>query len=463
MQKTLLALSILLTTATAAPAVGDSSISPKLLKSMRNSLEMDNSTRALQNALTGTDVRTLAVNRSIVQMHNDVFSHKIKAKGITNQKKSGLCWLYASLNIMRPAVIEKYNLEGFEFSQTHLAFWDKLEKANTFLEFMIELGGRKPLDRELDYLMKDPITDGGWWRFTVALIDKYGVVPLEIMPETHSSKHTSTMNRVLQNKLRVDAVKIRAMVAKKKPLAEIRAAKKEMLAEVYRILVMHYGRPPAKFSYRFIDKDKKVSEMKTYTPKSFYKEWVGVDLSQYVNLCNDPTQPYNKHYRLRRVKNIMGTPELYYVNVPIDVLKDIAVKTLMDGQPVLFGADAGQDMDRTKGIMQVGLFDYAAIYGVDLKLSKADSLLTRHGMANHAMVFIGVDMKGKKPVKWLVENSWGKTRGNGGLWTLYDKWFDEHIYSIIVKKAYVPNKVLKIYQQKPIELPPWSSMNLFFR
>ncbi len=455
--------SILLASAAAALAGDDGSISPKVAKSLRDSVKIKGSTRALQNALTAADAKTLAVNRAILQGHNNVFNHKIKAKGITNQKSSGRCWLFASLNILRPAVIEKYKLEGFEFSQSYLAFWDKLEKANCFLEFMIELGDRKPLDRELDFFVKDPIPDGGWWRYVVALVDKYGVMPQEIMPETYSSEHTSTMNKILQNKLRVDAVKLRGMVAKKKPMAEIRAAKQKMLAEVYRILVLNYGRPPSEFSYRYVDKDKKVSEMKKYTPQSFYKEWVGEDLSQYVNLCNDPTQPYNKHYRMRRIKNIMGTPEMYYVNVPIKVLKDLAAKALMDDQPVLFAADAGKDMDREKGIMQLGLYDYASIYGVDLKLSKADSLRVRHGVANHAMVFIGVDMQDKKPVKWLVENSWGKDRGKGGFWTMYDKWFDEHLYSIIVKKAYVPNDVLKIYNEKAVELAPWSSMNLMCR
>lgn len=167
----------MLATVAAAVAGDDGSISPKLAKSLRDSLKMDGATRALQNALTGTDAKTLAVNRAIVQGHNDVFSHKIKAKGITNQKKSGRCWLFAGLNIMRPAVIEKYKLEGFEFSQSYLAFWDKLEKANCFLEFTIELADRKPLDRELDFFMKDPIPDGGWWRYVVALVDKYGGRP----------------------------------------------------------------------------------------------------------------------------------------------------------------------------------------------------------------------------------------------------------------------------------------------
>lgn len=438
-------------------------LNPGFTKSLRNSVEMDGVTQALHNALAGNDARKLAMNWAIVQEHNDVFNHKIKTKGVTDQKASGRCWLFAALNIMRPAVIDKYKLDNFEFSLTHLAFWDKLEKANFFLETVIDMRGHDPLDRELEYFMKDPITDGGWWRYAVVLIEKYGVVPKGVMPETYSSGNTKVMNKVLATKLRVDAAQLRRMAAEKKSVQELRKAKRKMLREVYRMLVMNYGLTPEEFTYRYVNKNKKVSEAKKYTPQSFYKEWVGVDLSQYVNICNDPTNPYGKQYRMRRVRNVVGAPEVYYVNAPIEVLKSMAAKSVIDRQPTLFMADAMKDMDRDRGIMQVGLFDYSAIYGVDLTLSKADRLKTRDGAANHAMVFIGLDIQDDKPVKWLVENSWGKKRGKNGLWTMYDKWFDEHVYSIIIKKAYVPNDVLKAFQDEPVELPPWSPMNSFFQ
>ncbi len=443
-------------------AADDGGLYPELIESLRDSVKMDGPTRALHNALTANDARKLALNRAILREHTDVFNHRLDVKGITNQQSSGRCWLFAALNIMRPEVIEKYKLENFEFSMTHLAFWDKLEKANFFLETVIDLRDCEPFDRELDYFMKDPITDGGWWRYVVVLIEKYGVMPKSVMPETYPSGHTRVMNDVLATKLRADAVKLRRMAAEKKPVEEMRKAKQKMLREVYRILVMNYGRPPEEFTYRYVNKDKEVSEQKKYTPQSFYKEWVGVDLSQFVNICNDPTHPFGKQYRLRRVRNVVGAPAVYYVNEPIEVIKKMTVKSVIDGQPTLFMADALKDMGREHGIMQVGLYDYGSIYGVDLTLGKADRLKTRDGVANHAMVFVGLDIQDDKPVKWLVENSWGTKRGDSGYWTMYDEWFDEHVYSIIIKKAYVPNEVLKVFQQKPVELPPWAPMNSFF-
>jgi bleomycin hydrolase len=437
----------------------DGVLRPEFTATLRDSVKMEGATRALHNALSINDAGRLAVNRAIVQAHNDLFNHRIKTKGITDQKGSGRCWLFAAMNIMRPAVIEKYKLDDFEFSIGYMSFWDKLEKANFFLETMIDFRDRDVTDREYDYWVKDPINDGGWWVLVVALIEKYGVMPKEVMPETFPSENTGTMNRILETKLRADAIQLRRMAAEKKTLPQLREAKKKMLAEIYRILVLNYGQPPTEFTYRYADKDKKISTPKKYTPQSFYKEWVGVDLAQYVHLVNDPTQPYGKHYRLRRVRNIVGQPEVHYANVPIDVLKSVAAKSIIDNQPVVFSCDAGRDMDAGSGIMQAGYYDFGSIYGIDLTLSKADRLRTRGGAPNHAMTFIGLDLQDGKPVKWLVENSWGAARGKNGLMTMYDKWFDEHVYDSVVRKAYVPNDVLKVLQEETVELPPWYPLN----
>ncbi|MBN2022281.1 MAG: C1 family peptidase [Pirellulales bacterium] len=445
--------------AAGAAMADEGGLTPKVRKGLEASLRMDPATKALRNAIVANDAKAMALNREIVEKHNNLYSHKLDVKGITNQQASGRCWLFASLNVLRPAVIKKHNLDNFEFSQSYLSFWDKLEKANCFLEDMIALADKEPFDREVDYWMKDPITDGGWWQFTVALIEKYGVVPQAVMPETLPSSNTTVMNDVLMRRLRVGAAELRRMHGEKKSLADMRKAKDKILADVYRILVMNFGQPPAEFTYRWADKDKKLSETKKYTPQSFYKEWVDVDLSQYVDLNDDPTNPYNKHYRLRRIRDIVGAPELHYVNVPGDVIKKIALKALLDDVPVLFSADARTDMDRAQGIMETNLYDYGSMYGMKLALSKRDGLITRDGAANHAMLLVGVDVREDKPVKWLVENSWGKDRGDGGYWAMYDKWFDEHVYGITIKKAYVPNKLLKLFKEPAVELPPWAPMN----
>ena len=431
------------------------------LDKMRSSFKMDDHTRAMYNAITNTDISSLALNRDILRQHNEIFSHKIEAKGITNQKSSGRCWLFAGLNVLRPAVIEKHNLKSFELSQNYLAFWDKLEKANNFLERMIEFRDRDILDREMEFLLRQPIPDGGYWENVVNLVEKYGVVPKEVMPETNSSGNTSLMNTLIGRKLRADAVKLRQMHQENKPVKKLRAKKARMLSEVYTMLVMNLGEPPSEFQWRFEDANFIVSDLKTYTPKSFYDGFVGVDLRQYVDIFNDPSKPYGKHYQISLTRNLYDGDDAHFANVEMQTLKAIAVKALLADEPLWFSCDVGKDQSREHGIMAMELFDYDSIYGTKMEMTKAERSLFRESVPNHAMVLIGVDMQNDKPVKWLVENSWGEDKGSKGRWTLYDSWFDTNVYSIIVKKELVPEDVLKIFEQPAIKRPVWDPAYAF--
>jgi len=434
---------------------GKGALTTKVIDKIHSSFEMDTHTRAMYNSITNNDISSLALNREVLRRHNEIFSHKIETKGVTNQKRSGRCWLFAGLNILRPKVIENNNLDSFEFSQNYLAFWDKLEKANCFLENIIKFADRDILNREMEFLLRKPIPDGGYWENVVNLVEKYGVVPREIMPETNSSGNTSLMNALISRKLRADAVKLRNMHEQKKSLKKLRAEKTKMLAHVYKMLVLNLGRPPEEFQWRFEDANSVVSKIRTYSPKSFYEEFVNVDLRQYVDIFNDPSKKYGKHYSINLTRNIRDGDDAHFVNVKMQILKDIAVKAVLDDEPIWFSCDVGKDQSREHGIMAMGMFDYDAIYMTDMAMTKAQRSLFRESVPNHAMVFIGIDMQKDKPVKWLVENSWGDDKGSKGLWTLYDSWFDTNVYSIIVKKKYVPKEILDIYKQPAIKLPPW--------
>jgi len=474
---------------------GEGGLSPAMVDAIRNAYQMDTHGRAMYNAVTNNSIAKLAVNRDILREHNEIFSHKIKTRGITNQKSSGRCWLFASLNAFRPIVIEQYDLDKFEFSQNYLAFWDKMEKANTFLEFVIELRDRDPLDRELSEILRHPIGDGGYWKYAVDLINKYGAVPKEIMPETNSSGSTGYMNKVLKRKLRSAAAKLRAMHEGGKSVKELRAEKEAVMSDVYKILVMNLGEPPTEFEWRIEikdttdtdvddgeneeddaddnddngdedddnDKHDKIILAGQYTPQSFFKEVVGVDLSQYVNIFNNPTQEYNNHFLAVRTRNMYDSDDLEYVSVEIDKLKEIAVKSILNDDPVVFSCDVGHDQYGKDGIMAVNVYDYESIFNTDLSMSKADMCNYFESTSNHMMLITGVDIKDDKPVKWLVENSWGTDRGSKGYWTMYNDWFDAYVYSIIVKKEYVPDEILKLYDKEPIILPVWDPNTAMLR
>ncbi|HPS54322.1 MAG TPA: C1 family peptidase, partial [Sedimentisphaerales bacterium] len=399
------------------------------------------------------------LNRKILWQHNEKFSKEIdKVGSITNQKNSGRCWLFAGLNTLRPFVIKKHNMKDFEFSQNYLAFWDKMEKANTFLETIIEFRDRDLMDRELMIFLNMPIQDGGYWENARDLIKKYGVVPKDIMPETQSSSNTGLMNKTISHKLRADAAKLRKMYADGQNVDELRKAKEKMLAETYRMLVLNLGEPVSQFQWRFADPNDKLSELKSYTPKSFYDEFVGLDLDEYVNIFNDSLHEYGGHYTIKLSKNIYDGHDINFANVPIETIKKIAMASIDANVPLLFAADVGYDQDGTLGIMAEDLYDYESIYKVDLTMSKADRAIYRNSVRGHGMVFTGVDVVDGKAVKWKVENSWGEERGSKGYWTLYDNWFDMHVYNIIAKKEFVPAEVLKIYEKPVVELPAWDPM-----
>ncbi len=317
------------------------------------------------------------------------------------------------------------------------------------------------MDRRMELLLRNPVPDGGYWESVVNLVEKYGVVPQEVMPETNSSGNTGLMNKLLARTLRADAVRLRTMHGRKRPVKELRSEKTKMLAEIYKMLVMNLGEPPTEFQWRFEDANSVVSELRTYTPKSFYKEFVGVDLGEYVDLFDDPSKDYGKHYRLSFSRNVHGGQDVHFANIEMEALKAIAAKSVLDKEPLWFACDVGKDQSRDHGIMARSMYDYESIYEIDMTMTKAERALFRESVPNHAMVFVGIDVRDGKPVKWMVENSWGGDKGSKGYWTLYDTWFDLNVYSIIVNKKYVPEEVLKILDQDAVVLPPWDPMFSF--
>ncbi|NOY59228.1 MAG: hypothetical protein GXO75_09880, partial [Calditrichaeota bacterium] len=288
----------------------EGAITPKMIQAFQQSLKMDTHTRAAMNAVTANDVKKLALNREMLAGYDSLFSHRIKTKGITNQERSGRCWLFAGLNIMRPIVRKKLKLENFEFSEVYPFFWDKMEKANLFLESIIKTRKRKIDDRKVEFLLKHPFPDGGQWNFVVALVNKYGVVPKGIMPETKQSSNTGLLNALVSRKLRKDAALLRGMDKNGKSLSELRVRKQEMLSEIYRILAINFGTPPSTFQWRYKDKNDSLSTLKTYTPLEFFHQVVNVNLDNYVCLYNCPTHPYNRLFKITLDRNMINYSDM---------------------------------------------------------------------------------------------------------------------------------------------------------
>jgi bleomycin hydrolase len=433
-------------------------ISPGLLQELRQSLAMDAPTRALLNAISNNNVNDLALNREIVVAHSPVFNVKIDASGITNQKSTGRCWLFAGLNVLRPAVLKKYKLASFEFSETYLFFWDKLEKANLFLEMIIANREKSWDDRELQTWMATPVGDGGWWSFYVNLIEKYGLMPKAAMPDTSNTDNSFRMNTILDTVLRDAAADIRKLAVAGGSVADMRLKKMAALKIIFRLLALHLSAPCEKFNWSYEDKDRKVVK-KTYTPLEFYREVAaGTDLKEYVTLADHAVHPYDQRYQLRYCRNFSNAADMDYLNLGIDKLKAYALKALENNEAVWFAADSGWQMDRKLGIMAEGIFDYASLYGYEKKLSKAEKLQYKDLSPVHAMAIVGADRENGRALKWQVENSWGGDSGDKGYWTMYGSWFDNYVLVIIVNKKLLSEADRKLLGQEPVILPSWDPL-----
>lgn len=408
------------------------------------------------NAVTANDINALAVNRDLIVKHNKLFNFRLKDAGITNQQGTGRCWLFSGLNILSPSVMTKLHLKSFEFSQPYLTFWDKMEKANLFLEQMIEMRKLPLDDRKLTVLMSNPFGDGGWWHYVTALMAKYGAVPLSAMPETKQSINTGTINMLADRKLKAFASELRSDAARGRSVEQLRERKNGMLTEIYKLLVYAYGQPPTEFTFRYESKDSTVSTARTFTPIAFYNEFVADQVPQYALVMNNPTKEYDKTYQVESSRNMHEQADAIMLNIPIERLKGYALKALFDSQVVWFACDVGKDHLKDSAILANGVLAYDKVFGMSFSLTKSQQIELRESTPNHAMVFLGVDTtEGGKPDKWLVENSWGSARGDKGYWYMYDDWFEKNVYILMVDRRYLSDADKKLLDLKPVPLPVW--------
>mgnify|MGYP005657798337 FL=1 len=433
-------------------------ITKKQIDKMRKEFESDSSARVAQNAVTSNNLSSVTLRRDLVQEIDFTFSTKLDEWKATNQKSSGRCWLFATLNLFRPGTMKKMNVKEFEFSQAHIHFWDKFERSNHFLEAIIETSGRPVDDRTIHFLLSDPIGDGGQWNMAMNLIRKHGLVPKSAYPESNSSSSTRWMNSILKDILRSSASEIREILDSGGSEKEARSHKDSRMEDIWRVLCIHLGTPPESFDWQWRDKDKEFHRRGKMTPQQFAEEFVDVDWEEYVCIVNDPRNEYYQTYTVDYLQNVAGGPPVVYLNVPSDEMKSITQEILEDGMPVWMGCDVGKQMDRKRGLWDANLFETNELYGVDYGMSKADRLRYGQTMMTHAMLFTGVDVYEGKPRRWRVENSWGDDSGQKGFYTMNDNWYDEHMFEIASPKKYLTEKMVEGLETVPIVLEAWDPM-----
>ena len=419
--------------------------------------QADARNQVAEMATVTNGVQQASFNTEAVRDINRTFSIEIPTDAVTNQKQSGRCWLFAALNVMRHQFAKKYHAKNFVFSQAYLFFWDRIERANIYFDHILETADKPVDDRTVHFYLQGPDTDGGQWHMAVSLIRKYGLVPDYAYGESFTANNTAAFNQALNMKLREDGLVLREL-AQKGDQDEIEKKRKEFLNEVYRMTVIAFGEPTQKFDLEYRDDDNKYQLDQNLTPLDFFHKYFEDDLDEYVVLFNAPDHEFDKLYALPFEDNVEGGTPIQFLNTEIDNLKQAAIKQLEAGKTIWFGCDVGKESDRQKGLMVKNLHQIDTLFNIETKLDKKERLLTGASGSTHAMTLVGVDVVNGKPRQWKVENSWGDKVGKNGYFVMSDDWFDEYLFKVVVKKKYLPKKLVKLAEGKATPVPCWDSM-----
>lgn len=442
--------------ATAMAQTNEGGISTQMLDEIKKSQTNTPAERALKNAIAGNSIDNLAKNYNA----GDIYTHftiETPKQSITDQQSSGRCWMFSGFNVLRSNFAQRTDSLRVNLSHSYLFFWDQLEKSNLFLQGVIDHADKAIDHPRVQFFFKHPVSDGGTFCGVSDLVDKYGLVPKEVMPETYSSDNTSRMAKLISSKLREYGLQLRQMVADKKKPAAIKAEKTKMLATIYRMLAMTIGEPPAQFTYAFKNESgRTVTEAKTYTPQEFAKEVVGGPINgTFIMAMNDPRRPYYKTYEVEYDRHTYDGTNWKYINLPMDEIEKMAIASLKDGKKLYSSYDVAKMLDREQGYADLDNYDYGSLFGTTFTMDKAQRISTYDSGSTHAMTLTAVDLdKNGKATQWKVENSWGAAWGQQGCMIMSDRWWREYTFRLVVDKKYVPEDILKANEQKPLMVMP---------
>lgn len=433
-------------------------LTSKMVEKLKKEFHSRKDAEIIARAIQKNGIKAASEDPTASERLHRAFSYEIKTGKPTNQRHSGRCWSFAALNTLRHKFATKYKFKDFELSQNYLFFWDRIERANMFFQKIIATADKPLHDRTVDFYLSFALNDGGQWANAASIIEKYGVVPEYVMPDTHNTKDTSDVAEVFDSLMRKDAIELRAMVQTNASAAELQEAQERMMGDVYKIAAYSFGEPPVKFDLEYREDDKKFHQVLGLTPLKFYHEYFDTNLSDYIVVTNAPDHEMDRSYLMPAQDSVVNGLPIKFVNVPFEELQEGAIKQLQAGETVWVGNDVLQQMDRKRGLMDAKLYHREELLDVDFVMDKKHRLETKQAVVSHAMTLTGFDMVNDQPTRWKIENSWGKDNGDNGYFVMTQDWFEEYTYEAVINKKYLSDRVKKVADSEPVTLPAWDSL-----
>ena len=433
-------------------------LTAKMVESYHKTFHERQDADVISRAIQKNGIKNASEDPAASKRLHRAFSYEIKTGKPSNQRHSGRCWSFATLNTLRHKFAKKYNFKDFELSHTNIFFGYGFPRQNFFYHNIFQTAGTPLHDRLVDFYLNFALNDGGQWANAASIVEKYGVVPEYVMPDTHNTKDTSDVAEVMNYLMRKDALELRRLVKDGASDDELATAQKAMMADVYKVAAYAFGEPPAKFDLEFKDDDKKFHQVLGLTPLDFYHQYFDTNFNDYVVVTNAPDHEYGKVYSMPTQDSVVGGVPIKFMNVPFKDLQEAAIKQLKAGETVWVGNDVLQQMDRKRGLMDAKLYHRAELLDVDFTMDKKDRLESRQAMVSHAMTLTGFDMVNDQPSRWKIENSWGKDNGDNGYFVMTQDWFEEYTYEAVINKKYLSADLQKLADSEPVELTAWDSL-----
>lgn len=400
-------------------------------------------------------VRTKILNKSaIVDLVTDYednlcinFNIEVETHNVVDQELTGRCWSFAGLNILREEVIKKCNLNNFELSGSYIAFYDKLERFNLFMDRLSSYD-HNVYDIYVQDLLKTGFDDGSTFSEFKELVKKYGVVPKNTFSNSFNSNDTGELNDILSRLLRKFYLELEST-------NNINKLKNTYLKYCYKILGSVYGLPKEKFNFEYKDINGNYYIDKNITPKEFYDKYIGIDLdNDYIEIYSYKDDKYkiNNTYVLEEGSLISGVNNSKIINLDYKRIEELIINQLKNGEPVYFSTSTTTKYEN--GLWIDLLSRYSNLFDIDLNMERNDIFKTYGTMGEHSMVITGVNTNNTFKT-WKVENSWGCKEGYNGYFIMEDKFLKNYLISVVINKKYLNLKELDLLDNKPIEVSKW--------
>lgn len=410
--------------------------------------------KIMENAITKNGLENACIDNDIIIENQPIFNIELPNTKRYDQKDNHKCWIYAGLNVIQYNMAENLNidLEKFALSNNYIAFFDKLEKSNNQYENIINSDNLdwKYLNKER--ILQFGVSEEGCWQWFVSIVNKYGLIPYEYMPDVFESLQVQKITDLYDDKVKKDSIKLINAKKENKDADQLRKMKEKFLEENYIFLSKVLGEPKTKFNYEYKDKDANYIKHENLTPIEFKNKFLTIELNDFVSLSS--YKMYNKEfykvYRKKYMGNVYKNSYVEFLNLPIEEIKELTIKQLKDNMPVYIGINIMKFRDVKSGVLDTRLYNYKKAFGFDL-LTKEEALNTLDIYSHHLMAICGVNiLQDGKPQRWKIEDSYGDKKKFNGYYIMNDNYFDEFILQVIINKKYLTKKQLKALDQEYI-------------